>query len=241
MKMKSVVLIIFLLATTASGFVYLKSSTSSDNSPVLYGDVLLGSNEADKGMPLRFMVRGEQIFLDENGDQIPQASELLPDRKIEQISNSQLESNYTISKLDLGVAPESVSESLTQKLIVYVDIGQGEDQYSMSGKMELTSNPEQANWLHFGGPLSFMAMETLEVSKKANGSKELTIFLGTIANGPNPLVDGAQQDVDVELNPVFRTTVVTPSDKPPYPQASVAFQIPNTEPFVQELTMDQFC
>lgn len=241
MNLKNIILILFLFATVALGVAYWQFSGSQHNGPVLYGDIMLGQNEAGKNMPLRFMVQGKHIYLDDNGDQIPQANEELVNRSVGEVTGSQLATRFAVTKLDLGVAPESVSETLTQKLLVYVDIGEGAGQYTMSGQMELTESPSGTNWLHFGGALEFLAMDALELPKSSGEPSELNIFLGTIANGPSPLASNPQQKVSLKETGVSRTTVVIPSEQPPFPKTSVQFAIPGSEPIVREMLMDRFC
>ena len=140
---------------------------------------------------------------------------------------------FTVSKIDLGIAPESVSETLTQKLILYIDIGK-ESSYTMSGSMVVTS--EKENWLNFGGPMEFLEMEKLSLTK-SEAPEEIKLFIGTVATNPDETSDNSPKDP----SELFRTTIVVPTEQPPFPKGSIKFFVPDSEPVIKEFVMDHFC
>lgn len=226
------ILLVAIVASAGVGIFFYASGSGSAPGPVLYGTAFVGDPNRSPDV-LDFMVQGSHIFVDQNGDGLPQAEEELPERKVAPITNPATGMTFTVSKIDLGVAPESVSETLTQKLILYVDIGK-DSQYTMSGKMVVT--PEKKNWLHFGGPMEFLEMEKLSL-KKSEQPEEVKLFIGTVANGPAPNATVQQAD-SVET---FRTTIVIPTEQPPFPKGSIKFEVPDSEPIVREFVMDHFC
>lgn len=224
------ILLLTVVAAAAIGVVLYNSRSAAK--PVLYGTALVGDRN-NSPTELEFMVQGSKIYVDQNDDGQPQADEELPDRKMQPITNPATGITFTVSKIDLGVAPESVSETLTQKLILYVDIGE-ESPYQMSGKMAVT--PEKENWLNFGGPMEFLDMQKLSL-KKSKQPEEIKLFVGTVASGSAD----AHDDSLADPTETFRTSIVIPTEKPPFPIGSIKFFIPNSEPVVKEFVMDHFC
>jgi len=224
------VLLLAVIATLVIGVLFY--NLQPEVPPVLYGTALIGDRN-NSPTELEFMVQGSKIYVDQNDDGQPQAAEELPDRKMPAVTNPETNMTFTVSKIDLGVAPESVSETLTQKLILYVDIGD-KSPYQMTGKMVLT--PEKENWLNFGGSMTFLEMEKLAL-KKSSQPEEIKLFVGTVASG---LVD-AHDDSLPDPNETFRTTIVIPTEKPPFPIGSIKFFVPDSEPVVKEFVMDHFC
>ena len=219
---RNLVLLIGLLGMTAIFAAYFFVWPPSSPPVELYfGKVVFGHEQTPETTKL-FIVRGREIFLDENADHVPQDSELIAPHGKTKIQQPESTVDFEFASIDVGVSPELVSENRPQKLILYVDV-LGEFKYQMTGQLELATTPAPNDYLHFGGPLQFLALEEVEIRENESEPQDIKIYLGTPTENP------------------LNTTVVAPNQQPPFPEVKISFEMEGEETEERKLTMDYFC
>ena len=201
--------------------IYFLNSRAISQEPLFFGHVVFGQENTTDTIHL-FIVRGRQIFLDANGDHRPQNSEELRQSSGHLIQQTDSNLKFKFASIDIGISPDLLSETRLQKLIFYVDIN-SEFEFQMTGQMELSKSVDPSNYLHFGGPLEFLALDEIKLNNESETPQDIKIYLGTVSGQSS------------------NTTVVVPNENPPYPKASIRFADGNPLPNRQEFTMDHFC
>lgn len=210
---------LFVVAGVGTAFFFGGSSQPQDS--LYFGHVVFGREKTPETTK-QFIVRGRQIFIDENQDQFPQPSEELTQPSDHVIREQGSETEFKFASFDVGVSPDLVSEARPQKLILYVDIVD-KFAYQMTGQIELSTTAAPTRYLHFGGPLEFLALDEIELRDQSSEPQDVKIYLGTSTAIPT------------------NTTVVAPNEQPPFPDAVIHFELENGETTSQKFAMDHFC
>ena len=232
--MKYLIAISGLFLTALVAWMFFATSTAHTES--FYGRALFGKDAADATAWLHFIVQGEQVFVDRNRNNVAEQDELF-DAKTG-IALSIGDEQFSLVAAENGIAPDAVSETLPQSLMLQVDVTANRS-YRMSGKMHLVQSPEHCNWLHFGGNLQFLLMEQPTFRAGAESPAELKVFVGSVTNGPP---GSPPYLIDSSVRPdTFRTTIIVPETKPPFPTVELKFTGAKTESESQPIDMDQFC
>ena len=227
-------LVAFLILCLAALTAWMLITNPSNKAESYYGRALFGKDAADASAWLHFIVQGEKVFIDRNRNNVADSDELFVPTQAEnlKIGNRQ----YSLVAANTGIAPDAVSDSLPQSLMLQVEVDAQRD-FTMSGKMHVVNSPERCNWLHFGGDLQFLVMDQPSFRAGAETPAELKIFIGSVAGGPP---GSSPSLVDGSIRPdTFRTTIIVPDTKPPFPTVDIQFEGSTTES--ETIEMDQFC
>lgn len=234
--MKYLVAVLSIAIVCIAGWVWFQNR-STPGTPY-YGRALFGNDATDSQAWQHFIVQGDQVFVDQDRDAVADSSEVFDSSSGLKFSVGNRE--YSIVAAQAGVDADAVSESLPQRLQLEVDV-HGVRPYRMAGKMLLTHDPDDCNWLHFGGELQFLVMDPPRLRAGAKTAAELKIFIGTPTSGPLTQNDMTTSTSSSQPD-VFRTAIVIPVRQSPYPSLELAFDLNGTmEPAPQQLVMDQFC
>ena len=241
MALKLVLVVLVIAGLVFLGFLLLPNR-QADQSPSLvdatyYGKILLGPDDADEAKMIHFIVKGREIYVDENKDGIPQPEERDTDRSLELIEDAEAGVTYEVTGLRTGLAPESLSENRPQQLGMDVKIA-GTQNYLQSGSVVLTRDAASSNWLNFNGPVQMFYADEAGLQKGAAKPTELKIYLGTVARESHA---GGEQAADAEdADWMSRTAFIIPDETTPFPKVTIKYPSKG-EPVIQELDLDTFC
>ena len=203
-----------------------------------YGRALFGDSSTDSAAWLHFIVQGNRVFVDQNKDDVADATEVFASRQGIRLTVGERE--YSIVSAQPGIIADAVSDTLPQRLHLEVDV-LDDRPYRMAGKMLLTDSPDECNWLQFGGDLQFIVMDRPRFRAGAKAAAELKIFIGTPTSG-SPSTNAVANKINSAKPDVFRTAIVIPVRQTPYPTLELAFDHDGLpESATQQLLMDQFC
>ncbi len=192
---------------------------TSRTHPIYYGKVIFGDSAAKKNVR-QFMVQGQNVYLDENGNNKPDSDEMVNSGTVLKSENSEFQ--FQLATVDLGIHPDLVSESRSQTLILYVDII-GQEKYQMTGQLTMVTAASEPETIQFGGPLQFLQIEPLVLKPNSDQKQDLKIYLGTQPeNAQSP-------------------TIVVPDKSPPFPTLAIEFQSTDNSNQSDSYLMDYFC
>lgn len=222
------ILAIAILGTTLP--LMLKSRSTG---PLYFGKAMFGQNPDDESSVIHFIVRGSEIFVDKNKDNIPQPAELSSDKRLEKITNTEMGVTYDVHELRLGIAPESVSDRLPQQLGMTVDVG-GEFSFQQLGTIVLSTDPQQTSWVQFNGPISLIYTDHDLELKKGGQEIAIRVLAGTVA-------DTATGD-ESEPAPfsLSRISYVVPQPENAAPSLKIEYRSED-QPIVEEFRLDTMC
>lgn len=210
--------------------------------PLLFGRALFGPDRTNDSAVVHFIVRGAEIFVDKNKDDIPQPGELNQSEQLETIRDAA--ASYHASQIRLAVNPQFVTEKLPQQLSMNVDV-QGQVQYQQMGTIKLSSNPQTPDWIHFHGPTRLIFTEP-ELPLTQGSQGELRIWVGNNAIGSALGLGSAPKLTDVStvnsaaLDETVRFAHVVPVPGEMVPELQI--EIPTDgAPSIETLLMNDFC
>lgn len=216
------------------------AEVSQHQEQLFFGRAVFGPDISDASAVYHFIVKGEDIFVDANKDDIPQPDELNSDRELPLLEDPKNGLTYEVG-MSIGISPSAVSESLPQQLALTVKV-RGSHNYSQAGSVVLSPDPTETNWLHFGGPLRMWCLdEEAVLLAGSDTATELTVFLATVSEGPASMLG---QPGQVAKKPdEFRMSAaafVIPGPSTPFPELEITYPT-ESEPLVQEYVLDKFC
>lgn len=238
-------LVLGILAVVVLAALTLPLLPSNRNSaPIYFGKAIFGQDTDDESSVIHFIVRGDEIFVDRNTDNIPQPEELNSDKRLPEIANLEMGVTYDVHELRLGLAPESVSDRLPQQLGMTVEV-RGEFTFQQLGTVVLSTDPQHANGVQFDGPISLIYTDHDLELKKGGQETAIRVLAGTITESvqdadPPDIAAGDQADsasAPVSLN---RISYVIPQPENAAPLLRIEYPTKD-QPIVQEFRLDTMC
>lgn len=222
------ILAIAILATTLPFFLKDRSQEA-----LYFGKAIFGQNPNDETSVIHFIVRGNEIFVDDNMDDIPQPEELNSDKRLAKITNAEKGVTYDVHELRLGLSPESVSDLLPQQLGMTVDVG-GEFSFQQLGTIVLSTDPQQASWVQFNGPISLIYTDHDLKLKKGGEETAIRVLAGTVAE--------TKTGDDSEPAPfsLSRISYVVPQPEKAAPVLRIEY-LSEEQPIIEEFRLDTMC
>ena len=210
----------------------------------LYGYAVFGTqseegvsnSDSNGNTHAHFIVLGSDVYFDVNNDKIPEPSERFTraGSAFEVISADE-QSRYRLTKAEVGLSPDSVSESMPQHIILTVDVlktAQADSTpFQQSGRISVYSETVDRGWAHFDGPLKF-EFTGGDTKLSASGGPSVDVHL-TISTPPIECSDAA--DGTLCSNP----TTTVPGTL--IPTATVQFPAESNRTITERYVLDHFC
>ena len=214
------------------------------SAPVYFGKAIFGQDTDDESSVIHFIVRGDEIFVDKNADNIPQPEELNSDKRLPEIANREMGVTYDVHELRLGLAPESVSDRLPQQLGMTVEV-RGEFPFQQLGTIVLSTDPQHTNWAQFNGPISLIYTDHDLELKKGGHETAIRVLAGTITESvqdsdPPETAAGDQTDSASAPLSLNRISYVVPQPKNAAPLLRIEYPTED-QPIVEEFRLDTMC
>ena len=200
----------------------------------LFGRIAYGM-DADNFEVVRSIIAiGGEVYLDDNDNGKADESELIAGSKPSKLAISD-NKHLVIQKCDLLINPESIAMGLKQGLLIEAELpgtksNQTPFSYRMTGKIELEPNLQDANTLHFGGPLQFLIEKKTKLKDNQDQEQELKVYVGT-----------CYPEATENLFDANHSTVVIPEDSLPIPAVALTFQKDDQSSEFLSQTLDHFC
>ncbi len=216
------------------------NGSSRESDVMFFGRALIGPDRDNDEMMLHFIVQGNNIYLDQNKDDIPDPDELLTTNQLPPIVNPTSEVKYLVKEIRLGKSPQLVDEDFPQALGLTVEV---EDKvvYSMGGSINMSVNPQTSDWVHFAGKLEFLFDPEDELFT-VGSTAEIRVNVGTKAYGSAHDL-GGEDDSSLPTNGSeedVRISMMLPIDALIAPDVEI--RIPtDSEMYTTKLNLGQAC
>jgi hypothetical protein len=215
--------------------------------PLMFGRVLFGLDKTNPAAVYHFIVRGPEIFVDANKDDIPQAEERCNAQQLELIRDEKTNVTFLTHEIRLVVNPKFVSETLPQQLSMTCDIDAG-SLYQQIGTITLSTDPKTPSWTHFHGPTKLVFTDPGMPLLKGSEGTEIRVWVGTSAEGQGielgtpAAADEQTTQPDSQAIPdmPLRFAHIAPKLGKPVPTATIEFPT-DGPPLIEQLSLDDFC
>lgn len=214
------------------------------SAPEYFGRAIFGQETSKESSVVHFIVRGDEIFVDKNKDNIPQPEELNTDNRLPEIASSERGVTYDVHELRLGIARELVSQQLPQQLAMTVEVV-GDFSYQQLGTIVLSLDPQHTNWVHFNGPISLIYTDSDLELEKGGRETAIRVLAGTITdagkNSAQSETESAAQSVSTpESFSLNRISYVIPQPENAAPLLKIEYPSED-RPIIEEFRLDTMC
>ena len=220
----------------------LSKNGGSSSDALFFGKTVFGHDLDSPSSVIHFIVRGDEIFVDQNQDNIPQPEELNKDKRLPEIQGSQAGAKYRVHELRLGISPTSVSEQLPQQLGMTVDVASDEFSFQQLGTVVLSTDPLNSSFVQFNGPLSLIYTDDDLALPKGGPETAIRVLVGTKtkdeAKSTNTSSNG--QNEPSQSFSLSRMSYVVPQPDVAAPQLRIEYPT-NDQPIVEEFRLDTMC
>ena len=242
-NLQTKLLIVVLVVAVLAALAFVPSLLEKrNNSPIFFGRAVFGQDFDDPATVVHFIVRGNEIFVDMNKDDIPQPEELNREKRLPELSDADAGISYDIHELRLGIAPESASEQLPQQLGMTVNV-RGEFSFQQLGTVVLSTSPQNVSYVQFNGPISLIYTDHDLQLPKGGPETPIRVLAGSVANAANRSETVDQQEIQEPAPPTFslsRISYVVPEPENAAPMLKIEYPT-DDQPIVEEFRLDTMC